>query len=158
MSIIQRGVPKFYNIAASNAIWLPISTALTGTLTSTGKKVVGTDTLFLTEISIGDYIVNETTQETAIVHKVETDTLLHLVAATTTALSTATCKRIRPGGIKKATITFAGTGPGTIRGVDQATGGTWPVGVPLPLEAEGGLKPFLVSVPGSTTAHISTIE
>jgi hypothetical protein len=157
----QSGIPKFFKLAATEKAWYPTPSAnLTGTLTSEGKTVRGTSTVFLSELSVGDYLLNPTTDDVQVILRVESDTLLMLAAAMTTTLSATTCKRIKSQQIKKATIVFAGTGPGVVRGASQATAiaSTWPVTVPLPLESDGGLLPFLVTAPASTTAHISTVE
>ncbi len=162
MSYLQTGIPKFFNIAASNKAWFPTPSAdLTGTLTGPGKYIVGTGTLFKSELNPGDYLLNPTTDDVSKIHSIQDDTHLMLFTAMTTALSGTTCKRIKDHTIKKATIVFAGTGPGTIRGVDQATGGggTWPVNVPNDtLESDGGVRPFLVTCPAATTGHIITLE
>ncbi len=161
MSYLQTGISKFFNITATNKAWFPTpSDNLTGTLTSSGKSVVGTGTLFRTELNVGDYLLNPTTDDVSKIHSIQDDTHLMLFTAMTTTLAADTCKRMRANTIKQLIIAFAGTGPGTIRSVDQATGGggTWPVNVPNRMEADGGIRPVLVTCPAATTGHITTIE
>jgi hypothetical protein len=154
------GIVKNYNLAADAKAWYPpVSGSLTGTLTSTGKTVRGTNTLFLSELSVGDYLLNPANDELQIVERIESDTLLHVKALFTSGLSGTTCKRIKNKHLRKMRVVFALGAVGTIRGASQTTGGTWPINNVWVAESEiSGLEPQLVTVGAGSTGHISTIE
>jgi hypothetical protein len=156
----QSSIIKNHNIAALGKAWYPTPSAnLTGTLTAEGKTIRGTSTLFRTELSVGDYLLNPTNDELQIIEAIDNNTMLHVKEAFTSGLSATTCKRIKNKHLKELHIVFAGTGPGTVRGATQATGGTWPVAIVWSQKnQDGGLDPQLVSAPASTTAHITTVE
>jgi hypothetical protein len=121
--------PKNQKITATNKAWFPTPSAnLTGTLTSTGKKVTGTGTAFRTDLCEGDYILNPTTDQIALVHRIESDTILFLESAFTADLSGATCKRIKSKHLKSMKVVFVGTGVGTIKTIGDSAAVDWPVG------------------------------
>jgi hypothetical protein len=154
------GIVKNYNLAADAKAWYPpVSANLTGTLTSEGKTVRGTSTLFTTELSVGDYLLNPSTDQLQIVEQIDSDTMLRVKEAFTTPLSTATCKIIKNKHLRKMRVVFATGAAGTIRGASQAAGGTWPINNVWVAESEiSGLEPQLVTVGAGSTGHISTIE
>jgi hypothetical protein len=149
----QSAIIKSYSSDAK--AWYPTPSAnLTGTLTSTGKTIKGTDTLFRSELSPGDYLLNATADELQKVARIESDTLLYLDAALTTPISGATCKRIKNDNMKAMQIVFT-TANGTIRGASQASGGAWPFGQVWRMKKDGGIDPQLVTPSGGGIACVT---
>ena len=75
---------------------LPVSSSLTGTVSSAAdsKMLVGTNTLFLTELRVGDYVYDNTNTELREVESIQSNTELRLKVGFTNALSGATVKRV----------------------------------------------------------------
>lgn len=76
---------------------LPLARALTGTFSSAGTVVIGTGTLFTTEIVEGDWLFSTTTNELRRVEGVSTDTTLRLEQAFSvdqTTQATKTCRAL----------------------------------------------------------------
>lgn len=155
MSGIQSAVLK--TASSTSKAWYPTPSGnLTGTLTSTaGCKVTGVGTLFSTELSVGDYLLNATTDDVQKIERIESDTILALAAAMTTPLSGTTCKRIKNNNMKGIQVCF--TGAGTIRGASQAAGALWPPLVVWKQRIEGGIDPQLITPSGGGSACV-TIE
>jgi len=150
---IQSAIIKSYS-SASKA-WYPTPSGdLTGTLTSTGKTIKGTGTLFTSQLSPGDYLLNADADEVEIIERIDSDTLLTLRAALTTPITGATCKRIKNDNIKAMQVVFT-VANGAIRGASQATGGTWPFGVVWRMKKEGGIDPQLITPSGGGAACVT---
>lgn len=91
-SLIQRA-DAFINAKAKACYDLPLREVLTGTISSSSTTLTGTDTLFLTELSIGDPVENPSTGEIRIIASIASNTSATTVEAFT-ALSSATLYRI----------------------------------------------------------------
>jgi hypothetical protein len=153
--------PKNQKITASNKAWLPTPSAnLTGTLTSSGKRVTGTGTVFRSELCEGDYILNPTTDQIALVHTIESDTVLQLEAAFTTPLAGATCNRIKSKHLKSMKVVFVGSGVGTIQTIGDSAPVDWPVGHIWEVDDhEFPIRgPILVTAGSGNIAYVLTTE
>lgn len=104
--------------------WFPASTPLTGILTSTNTKVIGTDTLFRDEINAGDFLVNASNIARK-VQSVVSDTELLLELEFDSDLSGATCVRVKNQEIRHLRVIFI-TNPGEIKAASQDTVQAWP--------------------------------
>jgi hypothetical protein len=145
--------------SSATKAWYPTPSAnLTGTLTSRGKTIDGTGTLFLSELSAGDYLLNPTTDQLQIIERIESNILLTVKTAFTTPLSGDTCQRIKNNSIKSIQVVFTGATLGTIRGASQATGGSWAPLVRWKIERGSGIDPQLITPGGSSTACVTTEE
>ncbi len=155
MSGIQSAIVKSYS-SASKA-WYPTPSGnLTGTLTSRGKTINGTGTSFTTELSAGDYLLNETADELQKIARIESDTILFLEAALTTPITGATMNRIKNNNIKVLQVAFTGSNNGTIRGASQATGGVWPALIRWKMSRDGGIDPQLITPGAASIACVTT--
>ena len=118
---------KPYSLTPSTATWFPAATALTGTLTSTGIRIVGTGTSFRTQINVGDYLVDATNIARRVVDVVD-DNLLRVDSAFVAPLVAATCTRVRTLVCRQLSVIFD-TNNGTIKEATQDTPVTWEAGI-----------------------------
>lgn len=72
----------------------PENNTLTGTVSSEGFWLIGTATEFFSEINVGDWIVNEGSDECLEVRDIKSDVLLQMHGEFTSDLSSATLKVI----------------------------------------------------------------
>lgn len=159
MSDHQQGIGSSFNISA--ATWFPQPTAnLTGTIAvNTGRQVIGTSTLFKTQLSLGDWILVPGSNEIQQVVRIDDNTTLYLAnpfVATVTTPAASTYQRIKNEGLKEMQVTFI-TSAGTVRGSTQPTtaGASVPAGLTIPFKYQGRLDPQLVT-PGAT-AFVFTV-
>lgn len=150
----QPAIVKSYS--ATSKAWYPApSGELTGTLTSTGKMINGTGTLFSSEIDEGDYLLNAATDDVQKVARIESNTILYLEAAMATDLAGVKCRRIKNKSVRGMQVVFA-TANGTIRGASQATGSdaAWPTSAVWRQKNELGMDPQLIT-PSSGLASVT---
>jgi hypothetical protein len=126
----------------------PTSVQKTGTITSTGTRVVGTSTLFTTELQKGDYIFNTTAATAPEVRRVKhilDNTHLILESAFTVDVSAINLNRVRPA--------YKSVGVANIGGADGVlNGGTLKSGVSPTIAAKDGflVEPFSFNATGTT--------
>lgn len=89
----------FYLLTTKDTV--PQSDAKTGTFTTSGKVVTGSGTSFLTEVKIGDWLVNLAGDEVAEVIKVNSDTQLEIKFKFSSDVAAATAVRIVDSRIAK---------------------------------------------------------
>lgn len=135
-----------YSLAASTATWFPAATALTGTLTSTGCKVVGVGTAFKTTIKPGDYLVRDSDNTARKVVEIIDDTNLRLEVAFSSDLAAEACLRVMNQTCREVKVMFF-TNSGTIKDADQDTAVTWAAGYEYrtPSSLEGYMMPICVT-------------
>lgn len=129
----------------------PVSTALTGTIDSVNglnKEIVGTNTLFETELQVGDWIYVAAKGECRQIENISNDTKLSLKSAFTgAALSGATPLRVYCP-FREASIGVRGT-TATINGVKVNNASTTKIGSISSESRKSQLDPFVV-VAGAT--------
>ena len=76
-------------VVATDKRSVPANTAGTGTIVTFGKSIVGTSTLFKTEMKAGSYLVSETQGEICRVIRVDSDTIAFLETSFTSDLASA---------------------------------------------------------------------
>lgn len=115
--------PETTTISNASGVFPNNATELTGTLASSGTTVTGTGTAFETELQVGDYIYDDTTNtELRRVICIYSDTKLELAAAFTTDLTGETCDKIEPL-YQAVEIMNSGSGNVTVDGVTLPAGG-----------------------------------
>ena len=155
----QLGTPQSFSI--STATWVPAPSAnLTGTLNiANGRQVLGTNTTFGVDVQVGDWLLNPNTNEVQQVDRIDDATTLYLQSPFLGSTSTtATCKRIKPAGLRELKVAFV-TAAGTLRWATQALGSDaiWPVGALDDLKFPGRLDPVLITPGGGGTASIQIV-
>ena len=86
--LIQRA-DAMINAKAKSIYTIPLNKVLTGTISSSTTTLTGTGTVFTTELTIGDPLVNRATGEIRVIDSIASDTSATTVSAFTT-LSSAT--------------------------------------------------------------------
>lgn len=114
---------NYYVIAASTIDTVPAaSSALTGTISSAGVQITGSGTAFLTELQVGDFIFEYTTnKEVRQIASISSDTELSLTSEFTSTVSNKAYKRTRGTVYNRIEFEVAGANA-TINNVAAATG------------------------------------
>lgn len=96
---------------------VPFNASGTGTITTYGIKIVGTGTLFSTELQAGSYLVNLTTNEAIKVYRQDTDTKAFLEKPFAADITAATPQIISKAKAKVKEIQLVTAGSCFIDGV-----------------------------------------
>jgi len=138
--------------------WFPASIAVTGTISTVGVRVTGIGTLFLTELSVGDWLVNTNGNEGRKIMEIYSDTdLMVEVAFTGDPLPGATVVRIKDKSLKYLKVVFT-TNDGNMKGITQASNAAWPFGIPWKTPSyDDFIEPQLVTPGGGGASVIEGI-
>jgi len=155
---LQYGIPKGYSTDVKQ--WYPSPSAnLTGTITSRGRTFDGTGTKFLSELALGDWVLDPATDETVLVERIESDTMFWSSDRFTVDVSGIDFQRIKSAKYKQLIVIFEGINGGHIKGIDQpAPGGHFPAGIQIPFYANGQNSPILITPGTSAIASVAVVE
>lgn len=105
----------------------PRASAGTGTITAYNNRIVGSSTLFTTEVQVGDYIYMKTQNAFRRVLDIQSDTELTIDRAFGSAISAASFHITPKDGYIEVSAYVTGAGAGEIDGVSfaQNNGNTW---------------------------------
>lgn len=143
---------RLKTFSISSPTWYPSTQSVSGTSSSTNVLVTGLGTKYLSEISEGDWFINAS-NEAHKVFRIASDTQLELYDAFTIDLAGATVQKIKDKAIKYLKAVFI-TNSGTVTGVTQTTGGTWPASIPWESPSyDDFIEPILIT-PGGGGASI----
>lgn len=144
---------RLKSFSISSPTWFPATIAVAGTSTSTDVLINGTNTTYKSQVSPGDWLVNTANNEAHKVAQIISDTQLELDVAFTTPLAGATVAKIKDKAIKYLKVVFL-TNSGTIAGVTQTSGATWPASIPWETPSfDDFVEPILVT-PGAGGAGV----
>jgi len=121
MSVTDEKNSGYYSLAAKSTV--PASSTKTGTVSTAGKNVTGTGTLFRSELKPGDWIVDLSQDEVRKVDEIRDNTFLVLDSAFTADLVGAALVVVRSR-VKQVSIGNTGGTNGEIDGVAIIPGQT----------------------------------
>jgi len=141
-------------ITLTNTDTLPLSEAVTGTVTAntTNKVVTGTDTTFLADVKSGYYLYDATNDQLRKVNYVNSDTELILYKPFATALTDATVK-VTKGNARQISVAASGGDIVIVDSYDNTSAikdGSSLTPEPLGLR---GVEPFIVKATSAATAY-----
>ena len=155
MAISPRKNSLFYDITVSKTT-VPVYTTKTGTITTSGKNVIGVGTLFVTEVRPGDWMVDiNNFDELRKVVSITDDTHLVVDSPFQGDILVAAPFRTVRSRAKQISIANAGATDATVDGEPLIPGET--ITYPKSNKNPNGsdfIDPFIV-VPSATTIHVS---
>lgn len=117
-----------FNSSITDKRTIPFDLLKTGTIATIGKDVIGTGTLFTTQVKVGDFLVDLTQNEVHKVVDISTNTLMHIQEAFGADIVAGTAIRISPSVPRPKEISLlipSGGASGLIEGVTWVAGITW---------------------------------
>jgi hypothetical protein len=135
---------------------IPTATTVTGTLSSSGTRVTGTGTKFLTEFREGDYLFNSTAATNPSVKEVVhilSDTVMVIASAFPADVSGISALRVR-GKYRAVGIVNSGSATGKLNEGDLAAGSSVTVNAP---NVGYVAKPISYNATGTTFNIIPTL-
>lgn len=146
MAITTNGQYAEYNDVKDT---FPVSTSLTGTVSSAnnGEFIVGSGTLFTTELQTGEWLYVADQDDFRQIRSISSDTELYLYSAFSTALSGDTARRIPRQTYKSISWEVTAAADAEINNISQAAGSS----ATLPFDAIARMRPdpILINATGA---------